>query len=222
MNEAPDQRRKVPLLALIGLIVVVYLLQQLMLGARQALAPEGNWLKWIVLANQIISILLPVLTFVWFNRLPWKETLGLHRPPLLKTSIAVFGGIVLIYGINVVLPRIIPPTPVYSNMAGSIVSYNNVPEFLLVLLTIAVAAPFADELFFRGLLLHSLKQRYGRIIAIIAVGVLTALFHTFEPFKLTHAFIMAVIFSSAVVWTGSVWTSIILHALHNCLSLFPG
>ncbi len=221
MNKVPD-KRNVPLLALLALVVVVYLLQQLMLGTRQALAPEGNWLKWMVLANQIISILLPVLIFVWLNRLPWKETLGFHRPPFLKTAIAVFGGIVLIYGVNAVLPRIVPPTPVYSDMAGSIVSYSNVPEFLLMLLTIAVAAPFADELFFRGLLLYSLKQRYGRVIAIVAVGVLTALFHTFEPFKLTHSFVMAVIFSSAVIWTGSVWTSIILHALHNCLSLIPG
>jgi membrane protease YdiL (CAAX protease family) len=222
LTEASHKAKAAPLPAVLALVVVVYILQQLLLGARQSLAPDGNWLKVMVLANQLVSILLPVLAFVYFTRLPWTETLGLFKPPLRKTVIAVSGGIVLIYGVNAILPRIVPPTPVYSNMAGSIVSYSNAPEFLLMLLTIAVAAPLADELFFRGLLLHSLKARYGRIIAIVAVGALTALFHTFEPFKLTHSFIMAVIFSSAVVWTGSVWTSIILHVVHNGLSLIPG
>jgi membrane protease YdiL (CAAX protease family) len=105
-------------------------------------------------------------------------------------------------------------------MTNSIVAYDDVWGLLLTLFTISVAAPLADELFFRGILLQTWRVKYGKLVAVVAVGILTALFHSVEPFKLTHSFIMSTLFASSVLWTGSVWTSIILHGLHNALSLF--
>jgi hypothetical protein len=173
----------------------------------------------MVIANQILSILLPVLSFIVFFRLPWKDALGLYRPPLLKTLVAVVGGFVLIYAINSILPRLIPPTPVYTGTTSSILAYGNAWDFLLVVLTISIIAPLADEFFFRGILLRGFMTKYGNVVAILLVGILTALFHTLEPFKLVHSFLMGVLFASAVVWSGSLWTGIILHSLHNSLSL---
>lgn len=209
-------------LSLIGLIIVIYLLQQGMMWLRQAIEPQGVAFKWMVAANQLVSILLPVILFVLILRLPWKQALGLAKPPWIKTAVAVVLGIVLIYGINSFLPRIIPPTPTYTDMSNSIVAYDDVWGLLLTIFTISVAAPLADELFFRGILLQTWRVKYGKLVAVVAVGILTALFHSFEPFKLTHSFIMSTIFASSVLWTGSVWTSIILHGLHNALSLIGG
>ena len=98
---------------------------------------------------------------------------------------------------------------------------NNIPEFLLMLLLIAIVAPMADEFFFRGLLLQDLKGRWGKIAAIVITAALTALFHTLAPFKLIHAFTMGIIFASLVVWTRSIYTSLILHCFNNLLSLIP-
>lgn len=64
-------------------------------------------------------------------------------------------------------------------------------------------------------------MRYGKIAAIVATALLTALFYTLEPFKLTHSFIMGAIFATSVVWTNSVYMSILLHSLHNTLALLP-
>lgn len=216
-----NQKNKVdiPLVALLGLVVVVFLLQQAMTGLREDLGPEGTIFKWWVIANQVVSILLPVVLFIAVFRLPWKVALGLFRPPPLRTAVAVAGGFILIYAINSVLPKIIPPTPVYTDTSSSIVAHSNIGELLLVVLTISIVAPLADEFFFRGLILQSFMAKYGETAAILMVGVLTALFHTLEPFKLVHSFAMSVLFASAVVWTGSLWTSIILHSLHNSLSL---
>jgi membrane protease YdiL (CAAX protease family) len=126
---------------------------------------------------------------------------------------------VLIYAVNSLLPRLIPPTPVYTGTTSSILQYDNAWDFLLVVSAISIVAPLADELFFRGILLRGFMAKYGSVAAILIVGVLTALFHTLEPFKLVHSFLMGVLFASAVVWTNSVWTSLILHSLHNSLSL---
>ena len=212
-------RIDVSLAAIIGLVAVVFLLQQGMLGLRNYLAPEGYLFKWMVIANQVVSILLPVLLFIAIFRLPWKDALGLYTPPLVKTLFGVLGGFLLIYAINSTLPRLIPPTPVYTQTSSSIVAYGNIWELLLVVLTVSIAAPFADEFFFRGLLLRGFMAKYGSLAAILIVGALTALFHTLEPFKLVHAFLMSLLFASAVLWTGSLWTSIMLHCLHNSLSL---
>jgi membrane protease YdiL (CAAX protease family) len=219
MNQRSKTGLEVSMAALIGLIAVVFLLQQGMIGLRGSMAPEGNLFKWMVIANQLVSIFLPVIMFIALFRLPWKDALGLYKPPLIRTSLAVAAGFALIYGINAVLPRLIPPTPVYTKPSASIVAYNNVWELLLVILTISIAAPLADEFFFRGLLLRGFMAKYGTVAAILIVGCLTALFHTLEPFKLVHSFLMSVLFASAVVWSGSLWTSIILHGLHNSLSL---
>ena len=216
-----DQRKgiEVSLLALCGLIVTVFLLQQGMMSLRSYLAPEGNAFKWMVIANQVVSILLPVVAFIVLFRLPWKDALGLYKPPLVRILIAVAGGFVLIYAINSILPRLMPPTPVYTGTSNSILEYHNAGDFLIVVLTISIVAPVADEFFFRGILLRGFMARYGNVAAILIVGVLTALFHTLEPFKLVHSFLMSVLCASSVVWTGSLWTSLILHSLHNSLSL---
>lgn len=219
MNSRQKKGIDVSLIALFGLIVAVYLLQQGMMGLRGYLAPVGNAFKWMVIANQVLSIFLPVLLFIIVLHLPWKDALGLHRPPLIKTLVAVVGGFFLIYAINSILPRLIPPTPVYTGTTSSIIDYSNAWEFLLVVLTISIVAPLADEFLFRGILLRGFVAKYGKVVAILVVGVLTALFHTLEPFKLVHSFLMSVLFASSVVWTGSLWTSIILHSLHNSLSL---
>jgi membrane protease YdiL (CAAX protease family) len=104
----------------------------------------------------------PLLAFVVFLRLPRKEALGLYRPPLIKTLVAVVGGFVLIYAVNSILPRLIPPTPVYTGTTSSIIDYSNAWEFLLVVLTISIVAPLADELFFRGILLRGFMANTGR------------------------------------------------------------
>ena len=91
---------------------------------------------------------------------------------------------------------------------------------LLTVLAISVAAPLADELYLRGLLLQALKSRWGAAAAILVTAALTALSHSLEPFKITHAFVMGCLFAGTVVWTRSVITSLILHALHNTLSFF--
>jgi membrane protease YdiL (CAAX protease family) len=222
MNAKPGKLQEIRNLSLIGLVIVVYLLQQGMLWLRQAIEPQGAAFKWMVMANQLLSILLPVIAFVLIFRLPRRQALGLAEPPLVKTVVAVILGIILIYAINSVLPKIIPPTPTYTNMSNSIVAYDSVWGLLLTIFTISVAAPLADELFFRGILLQTWRAKYGKLAAVVAVGVLTALFHSLEPFKLTHSFIMSTLFASSVLWTGSVWTSIMLHGLHNALSLVGG
>lgn len=213
--------RRASLLSLIILVVVIFILQLIMREIIKALAPQGNFLKLAVIGHNFFATFLPVCLFVVILKLPVRLSLGLHPLPWKRTLIAVISGLILIFAINLVLPLIIKPSRELVESSASIVAYSNLPEFLLAFLTISIFASIADEVFFRGILLRGLMFRYGSIIAILVTAILTALFHTLEPFKLMHAFLMGVIFATSVVWTKSVYTSVILHGLHNALSLIP-
>ena len=221
MNIDGSGAGKAPLVALVVLVVVVFLLQKGIGVAKGRVEPEWNFLKLTVIAQNLIAALLPVLLFVSILGLAPREALGLHPPPLARTVVAVVVGFILIFAVNTALPYLIRPTPEFIKANQSIVAYRNVPELLLSLFTISIVASVADELFFRGLILQGLIGNYGKLAAVLITAVLTALFHTLEPFKLAHSFCMGVIFAASVVSTGSVYTSIILHGLHNALALLP-
>lgn len=221
MNSLSQHKKTATLFFLLILIIIVFLIQSGIQEIKKWLEPEGNLLKLMIIFQLTISILLPVILYLKILKHPWKENLGLYLPPLKKAIIAIFIGFFAIITISMVLPRIIPPSPELMQKSSSIASYDNFLEFLLSFITVAIFASVVDELFFRGILLRGVMKHHGKISAIVITAIFTALFHTWEPFKLTHAFIMGLIFATAVVWTNSVYTSIMLHGLHNFLSLLP-
>jgi len=220
-NAGVTPRGRRLLVRLVILVITVYVLQKGLAQAIGMWSPEGNLLKVCVIIQQTVGILAPVVFFVMVLQLPARAAIGLHRPRWYRLVIAVAAGFLLISIINLLLPQIIKPSQRYTSAAGSITAYDDLAGLLLTLVAVSIVAAAADEFFFRGVVLRGVMARYGRSAAILVTAVLTAAFHTLEPFKLTHSFIMGLIFATAVVWTGSVYTSLILHGLHNSLALLP-
>jgi len=90
--------------------------------------------------------------------------------------------------------------------------------FLLAVLVVAVVAPVAEELFFRGFVYPAFRQRWGVTAAIIITSVLFALFH-FSPSVFIPIFIIAVGLAYLYQVTDSLGPPIMLHALNNFLSV---
>lgn len=214
-------KNKVDIWYLILLIIVVFILQFGLGKIMDLLALKDNFLKLAVIIKLVLSILLPTILFLNYLRLRIRETLGLYRPPWIRSGLAIIFGFIGIIIVNIILPRIISPSSELLQLSGSISSYNNLHGFILSFITVTIFASVVDELFFRGILLQMIMQRYGKLFAVIITAVVTALFHKLEPFKLVHAFLMGLIFAISVVWTKSVYTSIILHSIHNSLALIP-
>lgn len=78
-----------------------------------------------------------------------------------------------------------------------------------------------EELLFRGLLLTSLQQRFGRIDSIAIAGALFALVHLsveqFFPFA-----VLGFAAGAAAAYSGSVWPAMLLHASYNATGLALG
>jgi uncharacterized protein len=89
-------------------------------------------------------------------------------------------------------------------------------ELILLLFLIAVVAPVAEELFFRGMLYPVLRRRWGPTWAILINAVLFALMH-FLPILLPALFWIGLVFAWVRERSGSVIPSIVLHAVQNGL-----
>jgi membrane protease YdiL (CAAX protease family) len=90
------------------------------------------------------------------------------------------------------------------------------------LLSACIAAPIAEELFYRGLLLRGLEKRLGLAVAAFVSTAAFALVHFYDLHGLISVAIFG--FSALVVYraTGSLMTSIALHSLYNLSITVPG
>ena len=86
--------------------------------------------------------------------------------------------------------------------------------FISVFLLIAVFTPIVEELLFRGLVLDLLSENYGKWISILVSSVIFGFLHI-HPVSIFNAFCGGMIYGYIRIRTGSLWPSIILHALWN-------
>ena len=98
---------------------------------------------------------------------------------------------------------------------------------ILKILSMVVLAPIAEELIFRALLLHKLKQwKINQHVAIIIQGLIFVALHS-AAFQITlssnigkaQIFTDAVLFGYAMYHTKSVYTPIVMHATGNSVAV---
>ena len=150
-------------------------------------------------------------------RLRWRA-LGFRMLPLDRAWVIVATAmgtlaIVIVYGVIVdlldldkLLPEQSLPGDIFDNQALVITS-----GILVVL-----AAPLAEETFFRGFMFSGLVKRLGFFGAALASGLLFSLAHgqlaTLIPFTL-----VGMLFAAAYAYTGSLWTNIGAHFIFNVI-----
>jgi len=86
----------------------------------------------------------------------------------------------------------------------------------LVLLALgAVIAPLTEEFVFRGVLLRALQPLLGFAGAALLTSALFAILHPQLPMGFLSIFVLGVTFSALYGLTGSLWPSILAHAINN-------
>lgn len=96
-------------------------------------------------------------------------------------------------------------------------SFGPVPVQVLL---IAIAAPFSEELCFRGLLFGGLRERLPMVPAALIAGVVFGLLHAFTGISAVPPLaILGFIFCLLYEKTGSIVPGMLLHALNNSVAL---
>jgi hypothetical protein len=91
-------------------------------------------------------------------------------------------------------------------------------DFLLLFVLVALLAPFAEELFFRGMLYPLLRNGRAAWLAIGLNALLFALVH-FIPLLIPGLFIVGLLLAYLRERSASIWPSVCFHVLQNSLAL---
>lgn len=91
----------------------------------------------------------------------------------------------------------------------------------LLFIALAVAAPLTEEIVFRGFLFRGYAaSRAGIAGAIVIPSAVWAMMHLqYEAFFIAHIFLLGLVFGWLRWKSGSLWLTIILHAIVNTSSL---
>ncbi|UCE00893.1 MAG: CPBP family intramembrane metalloprotease [Chloroflexota bacterium] len=91
-------------------------------------------------------------------------------------------------------------------------------DALLMLILAGFAAPFGEELLFRGVLYRMFRERWGIWIGIFLSSLLFGIIHGNFAVAIT-GFIIGVVAAIAFEYSRSLWTAIIIHAINNSLKI---
>jgi membrane protease YdiL (CAAX protease family) len=99
--------------------------------------------------------------------------------------------------------------------------FDNPAILPLVGVLAILAAPIAEETFFRGFLFAGLRVRWGTFWAALASGFLFALLH-FNVGSIVPFTAIGMLLAYAYVFSGSLWTSIFAHFAFNAVGFLVG
>lgn len=99
----------------------------------------------------------------------------------------------------------------------SLVTANNVGEFILVAFVIAVTPAICEEFFFRGLVLTNFERIMTPSKTIFMTGFIFAIFH-FHPFNILPLMLLGYFLSYSVYYSNSILTGIVVHFINNFLT----
>ncbi len=146
--------------------------------------------------------------------------LGLTQPRLLRDPLAAIAG--YIAALPALALTLIVSTALF-DPSGSPVN-PAIEEFVagdsamvkaLMLLMGVVIAPFVEEVVFRGILLRSLQPHVGVGWAIVLSSAVFAILHPQLPMGFLSIFCLGAAFAVVYRVTGSIWPSVLMHAINN-------
>jgi uncharacterized protein len=144
--------------------------------------------------------------------------LGLRPAPWLRSLLYVSLSLVAILALNagwsVVMERYgLAGQPDIVPLFG-----EQLAGLLGALLVVAIAAPVAEELFFRGFLYAGLRERWGPAAGVAISSLLFGVVHL-TPGVMVPIALMGALFAWLYEATDSLWPPILLHAIYNGLAV---
>ncbi|QNO14314.1 CPBP family intramembrane metalloprotease [Alkalicella caledoniensis] len=164
-------------------------------------ASVSSFLIYLWIAKRKGENLLEVCKFV---KLPFKKVIVCI---ILGTGFLFFTPLIL-----TIIDKFIPLN--FSNYTER----NAQEGFYMLLISVGIFGPFIEEVIFRGIIFDELNQMSSTKVALVIQSFLFALIH-FNPIQSIPAFFVGLLLGTIIIWTGSIWSGIIVHASINTMSL---
>lgn len=110
---------------------------------------------------------------------------------------------------------------IFSGAVGSDITYASIESGLMeVLLTYVLIPAFAEEMFFRSIILSDYSEFKGPCAVIMSALFFAMLHFSFERF-ITY-FVLGILLATVTYVTDSSFPSVIIHLVYNCSVIFFG
>lgn len=171
-------------------------------------------------AAQDVVLIATAAFFAGLTARPRPASFGLIALPgrTLWRSVGVAGGTFLLVSI---LWSLIAGAEGEQDTLELLGADEGIAFLVLAAAFVIVAAPFAEELFFRGFLFPALRNRFGVTPAITADAVIFGLIHYAGADTVPLLPLLAVFGATLCLLyqrTGSLWPAIVLHAINNAIA----
>lgn len=178
---------------------------------------NGLFLAITLLLTSIICSGLIIAFAALHRQTPVKEYL--HFQPVALKQLLPYLGIMLIFaasynGLCYFLDKPIVPE-------FMITAYQSAGIYPLFFFSFILAAPFLEELFFRGFLLDGLRQSFiGPVLAVIITAGFWGAIHTqYDSLEIAFIVGMGLILGYARIKTRSIFTPFLMHAMINAIAM---
>jgi membrane protease YdiL (CAAX protease family) len=212
-------RNSLALRAFLGLFtyfIVVPLLLSPFISRRDYSQVEGTILNVLVVA---VTIAITMRAPINGTRLTWKD-LGIEREKLWKGIgtgvLAAFANIPVLFASLILVTVLQKFLPQAEHPLGNEIMKNTSPTAIISYLILAsVLAPIYEELVFRGAMLGDSLRKFSPVGAILLVNFCFAAIHPTGIPAWPALMAVGITASLACMYSRSLISSIVLHALHN-------
>lgn len=172
-----------------------------------------------------LGALLAIAHFTRRHKSSWSGAFGMTLPGLKQAvgqGIGCYIGIMPVIVVTSILYQLFLYVAGYPVTMQDVVALFMEPHsawsLLLLLLMAVVLAPLAEEMLFRGILMPALMKKTGTGAAVAISSALFALSHMHLP-SLAPIFVLSLALSLLYIYSGSLWSAIMLHAVFNGVSI---
>ena len=208
-----------------------------LLGADSEINSSNLTMIRIVMTfAQFMFILSPAILLAMLQENNIKETFRLKMPKIPVLIFAIIGILVIQPFLQVYLyyqNELIFSLPfgkeainqlkelfdMMESMTNKLVEAKSLPEFILVVIVIAITPAICEEFLFRGLVFRNFEKIVPASKAIFFTGLLFALFH-FHPFNIIPLTALGIFLTFIVYHSGSIYPAVICHFINNFISAF--
>ncbi|NNG27020.1 MAG: CPBP family intramembrane metalloprotease [Ignavibacteriaceae bacterium] len=194
-----------------------------------------NGLRLMTMAGQILFILLPALLFAkWIYgdvskvisfKIPnWRELILfivgiIVLTPLLQSYLYIQNFFIEKWAassefINSIKSLFDSLNELVEKTFGNLLSADNIPEMILVVIVIAVVPALAEEVMFRGFIQRSFEHKISAFKAAAVTAIFFGLYH-FSPYGVLPLIALGLYFGFAAYLSKSLFIPVILHFLNN-------
>lgn len=188
---------------LVGSVLSVVLMR---VKGESVLTPDITFVYYLVQ-------MLPPIAFVLWRRMRAGRDSGIHFGLRHLNMPMILWGVLLVVASGIVIEPLLVlfPTEAYEGVQQAIGLGG------WAILSSVVAAPILEEVFFRGLVFESCRERLGKGGALLMSALLFGAIHI-VPVQMINAFVVGLILGYVYLKTRSLLSVIIIHAINNAIA----